>query len=333
MRVFIGPQAASPLYAPYSLLPDYSRTGYVALMRPRSAEWKFSFTAALFTAAVVGILLCSPNSQAMEMLALRPTINDFAGMMPAASLEDLQQRLLQFRSRTGYSVVVLTLSTVGNDNLERLGRDALNSLPLQEKELQKTALLIVARKEHRVALQSGSRLIPLFPQPAADQKLQEHVSLYFDGFRPDLGIYSGVNYIFRVINGDISVGNTTAEERLEDTSITGRGAGAIFTLCLAPYLAFFVGMLWGLYSTTYRVQCTTRLFIGAVLGSGVAKGVAAVMVSLGSYGYDLWYFILTSSIMLGALGSLTEFWMTGDWCAIPRIKDKVKRKPEDNMGI
>lgn len=254
-------------------------------------------------------------------------------MMPAASVQDLQQRLLQFKTRTGDTVVILTLSSLGDQNLEKFGRDAFKALPLQEKDLQNTILLIVARKERQVSVQSGSRLQALFPEPAADQKLQAHVSLYFDGFRPDLGIYSGVNYIFRAITGEVRVESTTDEEKLEDTSTTGRGAGAIFTLCLGPYLALFVGMLWGLYSTTYRVQCATRLFIGAVLGSGVAKAVAMVMASLGSYGYDLWYFILTGSILMGAFGSLTEFWMTGDWCAIPRVKDKVKRKPEDNMGI
>jgi uncharacterized membrane protein YgcG len=303
------------------------------MMHPRPGESKFTFSGIFLVAVLSAILLFSRSSQAVEMLALQPGINDFAGMMPAASMQDLQQRLLQFRSRTGYSVVVLTLSSVGDQNLEKFGRDALNSLPLQEQELQRTALLIVARKERRVSVQSGSELQALFPEPAADQKLQAHVSLYFDGFRPDLGIYSGVNYIFRVITGDVRVGSTTEEEKLENTSIAGRGAGAIFTLCLGPYLALVAGMLWGLYSTTYRVQCATRVLIGAVLGSGVAKGVAVVMVSLGSYGYDLWYFILAGSILLGGLGSLTEFWMRGDWCAIPRVKDKVKRKPEDNMGI
>ncbi len=92
-------------------------------------------------------------------------------------------------------------------------------------------------------------------------------------------------------------------------------------------------MLWGLYATNYSVQWGTRVFIGGVLGSGTAKTIAMLMASLGSYGYDLWYFILIASILLGGAGSYTEFWMAGDWCAIPRIKDKVKRKPEDNMGI
>ena len=303
------------------------------VMQPAIGESKISFSGIVLAVAFSAVLLFSPSSRAVEIPALQPSINDFAGMMPPASMQDLQQRLLQFRARTGSSVVVLTLPSIGDQNLEKFGRDALRSLPLQEEDLQRTALLIVARKERRVSVQSGSQLQALFPEPAADQKLQAHVSLYFDGFRPDLGIYSGVNYIFRVITGDVRVESTTDEEKLENRSIAGLGAGAIFTLCLGPYLALVVGMLWGLYSTTYRVQCATRLFIGAVLGSGVAKAVAMVMASLGSYGYDLWYFILASSILLGGLGSLTEFWMTGDWCAIPRVKDKVKRKPEDNMGI
>jgi hypothetical protein len=39
------------------------------------------------------------------------------------------------------------------------------------------------------------------------------------------------------------------------------------------------------------------------------------------------------SVPLAVFGSLTEYWMGGDWSGIPRVKNTVKRKPEDNMGI
>ena len=279
------------------------------------------------------MLLCAGLALPFELPPLNASINDFAGMMPPVSVQDLQQRLLSFKERAGYSVIVLTLASLDNERIEIMGRRAFAELPLSERDRQKAVLLLIARKERQVSVQTGSELRALFPKPAADTKLQAHVSVYFDGFRPDLGIYSGVNYISRAITGDVRVDNTSDEEKLEDSSITGRGAGAIFTLCLAPYLALVVGLLWGLYATNYRVQCATRVFIGAVLGSGTAKAVAVLMSSLGSYGYDLWYFILTSSIVLASLGSLTEFWMRGDWCAIPRVKDAVQRKPEDKMGI
>ena len=303
-----------------------------------TADQRQTATCALQGKIALSLLFCatlmfSSFSFAVEIPRIQSSINDFAGMIPPASHQDLEQRLLRFKARTGYSVVVLTLSSLSGERFDELGRYAFENLPLEEKDRQKAILLIVARKERQVTVQPGSELRALFPEPAADQKLQAHVSVYFDGFRPDLGIYSGVNYIFRAITGEVRVESTTDEEKLEDSSITGRGAGAIFTLCLAPYLALVVGLLWGLYATKYRVQCATRVFIGAVLGSGTAKIVAVFMSSLGSYGYDLWYFILASSILLGSIGSLTEFWMGGNWCAIPRVKDKVKRKPEDNMGI
>lgn len=278
-------------------------------------------------------LISTPVALASDLPPLQPSINDFARMIPPPSLKDLQQRLLRFKARTGYTVVVLTLSSLGDQRIQDLRRDAFENLPLDERNRRKTILLVVARKEHEVSVQPGAELQPLFPEPAADRKLQAHVSLYLDGFRPDLGIYSGVNYIFRALTGDVRVESTTNEERLENSSISGRGAGAIFTFCLAPYLSFVVGLLWGVYATKYRVQCVTRVFIGAVLGSGTAKLIAVLMSSLGGYGYDLWTFILASSILLAGAGSFTEFWMEGDWCAIPRVKDRVKRKPEDNMGI
>jgi len=270
---------------------------------------------------------------ALDVPVLNASSNDFAHMMPQVSVDELQDRLRLFKTQTGYTVVVLTVPSTENEDLENFGRKAFESLPLAEKDLRQTVLLIVARKDKKVGVQVGSELRTLFPEPEANQKLQRQVESYFNGMRPDLGIHAGVHYIFGVIRGDFRVDGTTEAEELENASKRGGGAGAIFAFCLAPFLAFFAGMLWGVYATHYNVHRETRLFIGAVLGGGTAKIVATLMSLMGNYSQGLWYFILAVSIPLGILASLTEYWMAGDWCAIPRVKDKVKRKPEDNMGI
>jgi hypothetical protein len=115
-------------------------------------------------------------------------------------------------------------------------------------------------------------------------------------------------------------------------SLDGREAGAIFALCLGPFLAFFVAVLWGIYATHYGIQRNVRLLIGAIFAGATAKLVSLVMSFLGGYTETLWYFIMALAIPLGILGSLTEFWMAGDWRGIPREKER-RRKPEDNMGI
>jgi uncharacterized membrane protein YgcG len=227
---------------------------------------------------------------------------------------------------------VLTLKSIDGEDIEALARRAFERLPLGSEEKEKAILLVIARSEHQVALHTGREARPLLPEPAATEKVLAQTGLYWNGLRPDLGVHGAVHYLFRVIKGDVRVGSQTEEEKLEQISLDGREAGAIFAICLGPFLAFFVGAAWGIYATQYGVQRNLRLLIGAIFGGATAKTVSLLMALLGGYSDKLWYFIMALAIPLGGLGSLTEFWMAGDWRGIPREKER-RRKPEDNMGI
>jgi len=286
----------------------------------------------IFIAALLCSFLVDWNAFALDLPRLKPGINDLAAMFPQASFTDLEQRLHRFTTETSSHIVILTVKSLEGENIDRVGRKAFESLRLNETDLKRTVLLVVARKEREVGFQAGVDLRPLLPEPTASLKLRAQVALYFDGLRPDLGIHGAVHYLSRVIKGDVRVGSQTAEEKLEETSLRGGEAGALLALCLAPFLAFFIGGLWGIYATQYGVQRYTRLLMGAIFGGGTAKLVATLMALLGNYSDTLWYFIMALAIPLGVFGSLTEFWMSGDWSGIPRAKGR-KRKPEDNMGI
>ena len=286
----------------------------------------------IFIATLLFNFLVSHGALALDPGPLNASVNDLAGMLPPASFDDLTQRVLRFKTETANNIVILTLKSLDGEDIESVAREAFLRLPVNDAERPKTVLLVIARKERQVAFYAGAQLQPLLPEPAASQKLQAQVALYWDGMRSDLGVQGAVHYLFRVIRGDVSVGSQTNEEKLEETSLRGREAGAIFALCLAPFLAFFIAGLWGIYATQYGVQRWTRLLMGAIFGGGTAKIVALLMSMLGSYSDNLWYFIMALAIPLGIFGSLTEFWMWGDWRGIPRVKERP-RKPEDNMGI
>jgi uncharacterized membrane protein YgcG len=278
-------------------------------------------------------LQCSPLF-GRELPALAPSINDFAGMLPPASYDDLTQRLRRFRTETSYIVSVFTVPALeDNETMRELAATALRRLPLSETELQKTFLLAVARRDRLVSFAAGADLQGRFPEADTTQKLQSHVDLYIRGLRPDLGIYGSVHFIFGVITGEFRAATITEEEALENASIRGGGAGAIFALALAPFLAFFVSMLLGIYSKHAGFQREIRLFLGIVIGGGTAQLVAALMGLISSYSATLRYFIIGLGMVLGAIASLTEYWMHGDWSGISRTKEKHRRKPEDNMGI
>lgn len=299
----------------------------------QSAAQKTRMRIILLVLALFAGLLTVYPARARELPQLQGRINDFARMMPRPSREELAQRLDRFTAHTGKNVIVITVDSLGDETMDTFGRRAFHKLSLKDQNLRKSVLLIIARRQKKVGIQVGSDLRALFPEPQAARKVQADVELYINGYRPDLGIHAAVNYIFRVLEEEVHVGRLTEEEKLEEKSLRGGGAGAIFALLMAPYLAFVVGVLWGIYSTNFNFQREVRLLIGAVLSGGTAKVVAILMGLMGGYSERLWYFILAISIPLGVFGSLTEFWMEGDWCAIPRVKDPIKRKPEDNMGI
>jgi uncharacterized membrane protein YgcG len=290
--------------------------------------------ATLLGIVTLASLACGSPALSRELPPLQTTVNDLAGMIPPASHDDLTQRLRRFKTRTGHTVTVLTVASLEeNEDIEALASEAFHSLPLDREALGKTVLVVVARKEHLVGFEAGAEVQSRFPAAQATQKLQSHLDLYINGLRPDLGIYGGVHFIFGVISGEFRVASTTEEEALENASIRGAGAGAIFALFLAPFLAFIVSMVLGLYSKHAGFQRETRLFLGVVMGGGTAQLVAALMSMISPFSNTLWYFILAMGMVLGAFGSLTEYWMKGDWSGIPRVKDKIKRKPEDNIGI
>jgi uncharacterized membrane protein YgcG len=277
-------------------------------------------------------LFLTSGSAALEMPALKTGINDFAAVFPPASLDDLETRLRRFHTETANGIVVLTLKTLDGEDIQSVALNAFTKLPLSDPERQRSVLLVIARSERQVAIHAGAQVRALLPEPAATNKLLAQAALYWDGLRPDLGIHGAVHYLFRVLRGDVRVGSQTEEEKLKEMSLRGGEAGAIFALCLGPFLALFVGVLWGIYATQYGVQRYIRLLMGAIFGGATAKIVAVLMSILGGYTDALWYFIMALAIPLGVFGSLTEFWMAGDWRGIPRVKGR-KRKPEDNMGI
>jgi len=291
-------------------------------------------SATLLRVIIFTSLLFGSPALCRELPPLQATVNDIAGMIPPASYDDLTQRLKRFKTQSGHTVAVLTVPGLEeNETLEALADKAFHRLPLDENELNRSVLVVVARKEHLVGFEAGAELQSRFPKAEATQKLQSHLDLYINGLRPDLGIYGGVHFILGVITGEFRAAATTEEEALENASTRGAGAGAIFALVLAPFLAFFVSMLLGIYSNHAGFQRETRLFLGIVFGGGTAQLVARLMSMISPYSDGLWYFILVLGMVLGAFGSLTEYWMKGDWSGIPRVKEKKKRKPEDNMGI
>ena len=285
-----------------------------------------------FAVILLSSVLVGNGHAAIELPALNTAVNDFANIIPPASLHDLENRLSRFHTETALRLIVLTVKDLDGQSPDEWARTAFAALPMSPSDRRRSAILVIARHERTIAFHAGQEIASLFPRPQTEQEIREQVSLYAEGMRPDLGVHGAVHYITRVMRREISVTGESAEVRLEHASLEGKGAGAIFAVFLGPFLAFFVAIVWGIYATQYGVQRGPRLLMGAIFGGGTAKLIMMSMNWISHFPDMLWYFIIAMAILLGIFGSLTEFWMAGDWRGIPREKD-APVKPENNMGI
>src|SRR3990172_9446670 len=100
-----------------------------------------------FAVALFAALFLNSASIASEVPALNATINDFAGMMPQASIHDLEVRLARFRTETSHPVVIVTVKSLDGESIDSFGRRTFKNLPFASADLEKAVLLVVARKE------------------------------------------------------------------------------------------------------------------------------------------------------------------------------------------
>ncbi|MDP2606662.1 MAG: TPM domain-containing protein, partial [Deltaproteobacteria bacterium] len=90
-----------------------------------------------FVLALFAGLFLNSASIASEVPALNATVNDFAGMMPQASVEDLGARLARFRTETSHPVVVVTVKSLDGESIDSFGRRTFKSLPFASADLEK----------------------------------------------------------------------------------------------------------------------------------------------------------------------------------------------------
>ena len=121
-----------------------------------------------------------------------------------------------------------------------------------------------------VGLQAGAALRHLCPNPRPAKNCAPK-SRSTRRLRPDLGIHGAVHYLFRVLRGDVRVGSQTAARKAPRSFVERRRRRRDLRALLGPFMAFFIGGLWGIYATQYGVQRTTRLLMGAVFGGATAK--------------------------------------------------------------
>ncbi len=199
-----------------------------------------------FFAALLLCLALSSQALALDLPALRGHINDYAGMLSPERSATLEQQLRSFEQSDSTQIVVLTVPTLGNENLEEFSIKVAESWKIGQKGIDNGVLLLVAKAERKVRIEVGRGLEGKLTDLVSGRIIRAEIAPQFKTGDFDAGITAGVNALMAVARGeyqaaprDLHQGRKGAPPIL--TLLFLLAIAAVFAGSFSRYLAGTVG--------------------------------------------------------------------------------------------
>ena len=178
-------------------------------------------------------LLISSQALALEMPALRGHVNDYAAMLSPARAAALEQQLRDFERSDSTQIVVLTVPTLGGENIEEFSIKVAESWKIGQKGVDNGVILLVAKAERKVRIEVGRGLEGKLTDLVSGRIIRAEIAPKFKAGDFDGGISAGVNALIQVAKGEYKAPRDLHQGK--------KGAPPIFTLLvfLAVAAVFF----------------------------------------------------------------------------------------------
>lgn len=209
-------------------------------------------------------LLCTTITQAIAEVAvplLTAHVTDLTGILTQTETMQLEQQLTEFESRKGSQIAVLIVPTTQPETIEQYSIRVTDAWQLGRKGIDDGVLLIVARDDRTLRIETGYGLEGILPDALARRIIDETIvpqfkqGHYFDGLR------TGIEQIMRIIEG---------ETLPEPTSRSNQANNANLILeNMLPFL--FIALVLGRYF---------QAMFGKIPGATITSTIAGILVWL-----------------------------------------------------
>ncbi len=189
---------------------------------------------------VVGGLICSvkiSNLLALEVPALRGRVNDTAGMLSAATRQQLEDVLARLEETDSTQIVVLTIPSLGGEVLEEYSIKVLDQWKIGQKGLDNGAMLLIARNDRKIRIEVGYGLEGSMTDLMAGRIIRNVIVPQFKAGNFDQGVIDGVQAMIKVVKGEYQAADKLPTGRGQrQKKVSGGFAGLIAFL-------FFISLL------------------------------------------------------------------------------------------
>ena len=152
-------------------------------------------------------------------------MNDYAGMLSPGAVQELEQRLSAFERSDSTQIVVLTIPTLAEENLEAYSIKVAEAWRIGQKGVDNGAILLIAKQERKVRIEVGRGLEGKLTDLVSGRIIRNEMAPRFKGGDFDGGVAAGVAAIMAVVKGEYS-----AQPRIQRHS--GRSVHPVYTLVI-----------------------------------------------------------------------------------------------------
>jgi len=196
--------------------------------------------AALAALACLACFACSGPAEAKDWPSPRGYLNDFAGIVDAASGDSIEALGVELKEKTGAELAVVTVADLGGDEIDPAAVDLFQAWGIGKKGKDEGVLILLARAERRVRIEVGYGLEGILPDGKCGAIIRQVMGpdLHEDRFGP--GLLRGAAAVAGVIAEDRGVTLTFAVAPKFVTDSGPPSEAKLFILFLVVVMIFVV---------------------------------------------------------------------------------------------
>ena len=244
-------------------------------MTPLSVSRRYPALLSVLLAALV----CSLPAQALEIPPLKKRVNDFAQLLSPATVNQLEAVLTALETTDSTQLVVVTIASLQGANIESVSLKIAEQNRIGQKGYDNGALLLVARDDRKLRIETGYGLEGTLTDLVAGQIIRNVITPQFRNGNFDQGVINGVDAMISAVKGEFQAAASSEGNLRGGDDIPGLLASLVF-------VSFFFGSMFR----------TNKLF-AAIVGGTVSPIFGFLFFSLTGM-------LLMALIPVGMIGGL-----------------------------
>ena len=220
---------------------------------------------------ILGLLFCGPAfGVEAGFPAPKGAVNDFAGIIDAASVQTMENVSREVLEKTGASLVVAVLAGIGDNSPDDYANRLYQAWGIGTKGKDRGVLLFLALKERKVRIETGYGVEGILPDGLTGEILDNYVLPDLKAGQYGRGLTKGVFALAAVIAKDAKVTLTGVPSLVAPRGRASRPGINLFTVILiALVLVLLIGTRPGRELLPYLIM---MLLSGSGRGGGGGAG-------------------------------------------------------------